>query len=416
MLGSSRERNVCTLAVELDGQLDYQTLTQQLFTDPVYGWITSLRLKIGLPFALSRWRRDDSAIPPEIELIDSDVDYRFMDKWVVPAIDPRMDSPVRISLVQQLRNQSILVVSWHHSLMDAHGCELLIRYLGCPNKSVQPLWLQDLEGDDDVAMLKRLLHDQETKKGLYEISKPPLLSLGQCSGRRPSPKHRVMRFSKQETLQISHAAESHGAGFMLSAYYLASTAKSFSILLRQRGEAENDILVPVPQDRRKRGANGPVLRNQVTFLFYRIGYANLANLASITTDLVEQMKQLMRSDAPSHYLNMMNRLQRVPGVVYRWLLKHPTQGCMASFFYSDTGDSLNGLQNFLGLSIANAIHYPPNIYPPGMTFIYTRFQGGLQITCSYMQELVTDAEMNMMMGSLRRHLLSGDGVSPESSV
>jgi hypothetical protein len=78
---------------------------------------------------------------------------------------------------------------------------------------------------------------------------------------------------------------------------------------------------------------------------------------------------------------------------------------MASFFYSDTGDSLSDFKTFYNRQVINAIHYPPNAYPPGVTFIFTRFQGALQITVSYMEEVLDNKEIEMLIQHLQSDLL-----------
>jgi len=118
----------------------------------------------------------------------------------------------------------------------------------------------------------------------------------------------------------------------------------------------------------------------------------------------------MRAESPAHYSIMLDFLRRLPGLIYRRMLKSPTQGLMASFFYSDTGDSLQDFDAMFGQSVSVAIHYPPNMHPPGLTFIFSRFQGALQVTLGYMEPEVSPAEANLLLNFLRNTLL-GDEAS-----
>jgi hypothetical protein len=148
-----------------------------------------------------------------------------------------------------------------------------------------------------------------------------------------------------------------------------------------------------------------VLGNQVSFLFYRIPNAVLNDISACTSELIEQMKSLMRSENPSHYTIMLDFLRRMPGFMYRRMLQAPTKGLMASFFYSDTGDSLQDFDELFGQPVRGAIHYPPNMYPPGLTFIFSRFQGALQLTLGYMEPDVSTAEVDLLLVSVRTALL-----------
>lgn len=176
----------------------------------------------------------------------------------------------------------------------------------------------------------------------------------------------------------------------------------------KRAPLESDMLVPIPLDRRKRGVQAPVLGNQVTFLFYRIPQAALESIGSCVTTLIAQMKDLMRSDNPRHYLIMMDFLRRVPGWLYRMQLTSPTNGQMASFHYSDTGDSLDLYDQLFACTVTNAIHYPPSMYPPGITFVFSRYRGAVQLTLGYMESILTDAELEQLLSELQLGLLGAE--------
>ena len=134
----------------------------------------------------------------------------------------------------------------------------------------------------------------------------------------------------------------------------------------------------------------------------------LLDLGQCTSELVRQMVALMRTDFPDNYLIMMDLLQRIPGPLYRLLMKSPTAGLMGSFFYSDTGDSLQDYTNLFNRKVRSAVHYPPNACPPGITFIFTRFHGTLQITIAYMESVINRAELDQLIQHLRADLLGTD--------
>jgi hypothetical protein len=84
---------------------------------------------------------------------------------------------------------------------------------------------------------------------------------------------------------------------------------------------------------------------------------------------------------------------------------------MASFFYSDTGESLQGFDQFLNISVKSAIHYPPVMHPPGITFVFSRFKGALKITLGYMEEVVSEDEVEQIIATLRSTLLNSTDVN-----
>lgn len=403
MWKASRQRNVCTLVVALGGVLELADLQQQLGQRPAYPWLCRLRLREGLPFGLAKWVFDANAHLPDIKEYLLPALGEVPDQLLAQPLDIKSGPAFVLSLLQCGDSHSVLVFTWHHALMDARGGELFVRYLGLLEPARPPVWI--LPEAPGLALKARGKIASDMKQFLYDTSALPLLSLYQGHRSRPQTVYRVLAFTPDETLVINGQARQLGAGFLPSSFYLAATAFAVAKIQRQRGGGLGDVLVPVPLDRRKRGAPGAILGNQVSFLFYRLPQALLDDVPAMTAELIAQMKALMRAESPAHYSIMMDLLRRLPGFLYRRLLKAPTKGLMSSFFYSDTGDSLQDFDRLFGLAVNGAVHYPPNMYPPGMTFIFSRCQGALQVTLAYMQADVSVPEAEQLLATVRGVLL-----------
>lgn len=403
MWKASAQRNVCIFAVTLSEPLALADLQRHLDLHPAYQWLCQLRLRQGLPFSLATWRHQPKArvAPiPEYQLEDGE---HLPDSVLAMSWDISNGPAFKVILLQLAGAGSRVVFAWHHVLMDARGGELFVRYLGLPPTEKQPEWLADKAVK--LPLKVRATIASEMKQFLYDTSVLPLLTLYQKKPAKPQLRYRVLRFTPAQTLAINARATQMAAGFLSSAFYLAATAYAVAAVQQQRGIAVDDVLVPVPLDQRKRGAQGAVLGNQVSFLFYRIPGALLNDIAACTAELIKQMKTLMRTESPQHYSIMMDFLRRLPGLLYRQMLKAPTRGLMASFFYSDTGDSLSDFTSLFGRQVSHAVHYPPNMYPPGMTFVFSRVQGALQLTLGYMQPDLADAEADALLAQLSTALL-----------
>lgn len=403
MWRSNGKRNVCTLVVTLTEHLTLEHLQHQLSQRPAYQWLCQLRLKTGVPFSLAQWRRDTEAALPAILEHPLPHGSPLPDNLLSVALDIKKQSAFKIDLLHRADAGSVLIFRWHHALMDAHGGELFIRYLGMNLPFKQSDWIA---GENRPLPLKISANiASQMKQFLYDISQLPLLTLYQKSTVKPQVCYRVLSFTAQQSHQINARAQQMGAGFLISAFYLAAVTFAVANVQKQRGAVSGDVLVPVPVDRRKRGAGGAILGNQLSFLFYRLPNAILGNVQACTTEILAQMKMLMRAQKPEQHAVMMDFLRRMPGFFYRHLLKLPTQGLMASFFYSDTGDSLQSFDALFGKTVSGAIHYPPNTYPPGMTLVSSRFQGALQLTISYMTPDINAAEVELLITSLQQALL-----------
>jgi NRPS condensation-like uncharacterized protein len=403
---SSGKGNVCSFVVEVEGHLAASALHEYLSAQPTYQWLTGLRLRRGRFFKLARWSVDISTNCPSIQEHELSATGELPDSLLNPLINPEQESSFRTDVILTASQTTLIIFSWHHALMDAHGAETFIQHLCCSESTGDQEWVKNIKPRCEHSMRERLKMVRGMKVYLYDACRLPILSLYQSKSVAPTLRHRVLRFSEAETKKIVETARQQGAGFLVSAFYLATTARAVAHIQSQRGPLQGDVLVPVPQDRRKRGAHESLVGNQVTFIFYRIPQAALSSIKKCTTELVQQITKLMRSEAPEGYLVMIGLIQRLPSGFYRWLLKSPTRGLMASFFYSDTGDSLSDFKTFYNRQVVNAIHYPPNAYPPGVTFIFTRFRGALQITVSYMEEVLDNEEIEMLIQHFQSDLLN----------
>lgn len=408
MWRSNGQRNVCTLVVTLAERLILEYLQQQLAQRPAYQWLCQLRLKTGLPFSLAQWRRDpEAALPPILEH-HLPHDSPLPNTLLSVALDIKNQAAFKIDLLHREGAGSILIFNWHHALMDAHGGELFIRYLGMNIPLKQSDWIT--RADNKLPLKIKANIAAEMKQFLYDISQLPLLTLSKKNAVKPQACYRVLSFTTQQSHQVNERAQQMGAGFSISAFHLAATTFAIAEVQQQRGTVIGDVLVPVPLDRRKRGALGAIVGNQVSFLFYRIPHAVLSDVPACTAEVLKQMKILMRSQKPEHHTIMMDFLRRMPGFFYRRMLKLPTKGLMASFFYSDTGYSLQTFNELFDQVVSGAVHYPPNTYPPGITVIFSRFQGSLQVTLSYMKPDITEIEMTLLITALQNALLGNNAL------
>ncbi len=405
MLKSSAYGNVCTLLLELSKPISETELNDFVMQQSGYRWLKQLRLNQKGLFKLPGWKHDGQV---EIDKIKTytwdgfgDLPYQSFQQQ----IELQNESPFNLLLVKSCNSSACyLIASWHHAFMDAHGGEILVQAIGINRADTTLNWQSEWE--TDLALLPKAKIAQTMKKFVYEISALPLFNLYKKSTDPIRLSYKTIQFSRQQMEIIQAQAQQAGGGLLNSAYFLAVTSYALNLIRVRRGkQCQGDVLVPVPQDRRLRGAKGPVLGNQVTFLFYRIPMHVLEDKAACTQEIIRQMTELMRSNKPQDYLYMMEFLRRIPGSLYRILMKQPTSGLMGSFFYSDTGASLDELDSFSGIKINQVMHFPPNVYPPGLTFVFSRRQRSLQISIAYMQHLVSEEELETLASLLTSGLL-----------
>ena len=134
----------------------------------------------------------------------------------------------------------------------------------------------------------------------------------------------------------------------------------------------------------------------------------MTSLKEIVSDLRNQMMDQMRARLPQSYFIMMDSMRRFPKWLYQYLVASPTKGALASYFYSDTGQSLMGLDRFAGCYVLDATHYPPNSAFPGLTIIFMRFKGCQKIIFAYPDMENMKDKMDKFESVLKRNLLGFD--------
>ena len=187
---------------------------------------------------------------------------------------------------------------------------------------------------------------------------------------------------------------------------ILNVASSIQLIVEQNLLTDKGFWIPIPQDRRRKGAFGPVLSNQVSFLFYKLFPEHLESMKVAVDSISEQMISQMRTGIPKSYNIMMDLSRRLPMWLCNRLMKAPTKGAMASFFFSDTGNSLDNFDSFLGYSVKDAIHYPPNAGYPGFTVVFMTFQQQLSVIIGYTKASADAKDIALFEETLRKDLMS----------
>lgn len=395
--------NWCSLVLQLDSPIAKEELAAAMEKSELFQWICSLRLKMNGPFRLMHWASIKPAQLPEIrEIAAADIDsVAISDLPMHP--DMRQYSPVQFSLVN-LPDKQALMFSWHHGLMDARGAETLLNSLGA---DLDP---ERAFGGSSPAFPKDWKDAVGIRTYLYEVASRHITTPAGKRERAGEQVYTTLRLSEDETRKSETTAQETGSGANATLFYLAACASVLTDLAKRKSIPLEDILVPVPQDQRKRGTPYPILPNQVAFLFYRIKADLAQSPRECVRDLAKQLMEMLRIQLPRRYAGMMNMFRWLPLSLYAVMLKAPTKGRIASFYYSDTGNSLDQLETVLGHKVTAAAHYPPNMYPSGLTFVFSRMHGKLQVTIGAMAKDYDSTQLAECREAFRS-LLTGGGDS-----
>ncbi|HRB33368.1 MAG TPA: hypothetical protein PLP93_09470 [Nitrosomonas sp.] len=395
--------NVGRFSVEVKGRLDACQLEKIINNDPIFCWLHSLRLKKQWPLQLPQWIQMQSSDPIPISIFEISQQENCIPKELFEVdIRPYLDPPFQLNLIYFEQDQTTLLFTWSHILMDAQGAEILVRHLGNAIGD-NPIQLFASE-NTKFSITEQLRQTQKARNFIFFEKRSIFISfLEKLDGKRINYYH-SLHFSETETEQIIANSRRAGARFGRSVFLLAACMHSFSDLLKRKGRINTALWVPVPQNNRKKGACGPLVGNHLSFLFYRLFPQHLETMQKTVDIIQQQMIDQMRKGIPASFSIMMDLLLRLPLRLYGVIVKSPTKGALASFFFSDTGKTLENFKIFCGLPVSNAIHYPPNSSHPGFTIIFMSFQRKLQVIIAYTETAMNKEDISCFESSLRKNL------------
>lgn len=386
--------NVSRLVMSIEGRPDWQSITNDIINNPFVQWLCTLRLQTSNFFRFPRWKQ----VGETFSDIQRHVIYteNVFDAKHVFAKDIRSDreSSLQFDFIE-MPTSSAIVFSWNHIVMDARGIETLMHAI--INK--EEITYFNTATEDNLPWKQRLVSINKVKDFLLPNVKNGISKFANEKMRKENAYH-VLQFTKEETKQIDATAQVLKVGIAKSSFYLAATQMAFA----ENNMPTEPAWIPVPQDQRRKGQLGPIMANQVSFLFYSAKPDN-DSVASLVTSFRNQMMNQMRARLQQDYHVMMDSMRRFPSWLYRHLVASPTSGALASYFYSDTGYSLEGIGAWHGCKITDATHYPPNSAFPGLTIIFMRFDDRQKVIMSYPDDDTHRRRINKLANDIRNNLL-----------
>jgi hypothetical protein len=415
MLGSN-----CRIILRLTGRPDTVRLEQHLAASPIFDWLGRTRLTRSLPTFSPRWRTEAQRAALFQEHLCNGASHDSV-AGLPPAVFVRPlradHSPVfTLDLVCHTDGAADLALSWNHTLLDAHGAELLLRHLHDGGSATPASPLPELHNPEQAELgfarlrrgyRRRLLFARNSLRLITSLSHEPLFSLlppAQAKGARRNH-YRIVTLTEAEGARAEAHCQRLNAGFRRSLFHLAATVQAVHRLAVGRGNANGAYLIPVPHNLRRPGATGPILSNQLSFLFYRIEPDQAGSMDVTIAELTRQMTEQIRNQHPASFLAAMELFKIMPPRFYVHHLGRPSGGKFATFLFSDSGETCAGMNELFGAPIEAVTHLALAPRPPGLTVILSRFRQRHSATIAWVDDCLTLAEVNDLERSLRSALL-----------
>ena len=321
----------------------------------------------------------------------------------------------RVDVVTLPDGKCLSALSWSHLLLDGKGAELFLAELGRLATGI------DLPDDTTPqAAPPRTLWQKfrQTKPaldhltGLQETGTP---SLGGPQARRGRGFYEVWTLDAAESDRVRARMEGVGAALFPFTFYVACVARAHDAVFRHRGREPRGYGISVPTQTRKRGARGPLFHNHVAVLYFHPRREHLASLETAAAAMKAQFAAMTRARISESFDTLLDLMRRVPTSVFLWIIRAQFRGEICTCFHSYTGPFAPELQEFAGGRVLNAYHLPCLGTPPGTGIFVGERDGRINVTLSWREGALDDAERRLMVRQLREDLL-GETVSLEAAA
>lgn len=374
---------------------------ESIYNSPILYWCFNTQLRSNQFFNLPYWEFNDKKNP--IEIIESKNSLEKHINETSINVNIRKEAPILIHQLNETE-QSTFVISIHHSLIDGRGMGILSKHLSestqLSNEELLQLFPQ--KSKTKQGFFRRFGTIWEMRNFVKKTTKGKISKT--IPTEKPSKiKIKFIHFSEEETQKIEHQAKLNGATFGTNFFQMACCVKIYQNYLTKDKKA---IWFPVPFDGRKRGGVQPIFNNFINFTFFRI--EEKQGLTQLVTTLKNQFNQQLNDEIPLKYTVFLNAMLRIPEKLYYLMLKTATGKKFAHFLYSSIGESAHDLKSTFDGKTKNISIIPPLTYPPGISFIFYRFNKKIQISFVYPDTLAQKVNIQKIENQLKNALLHGN--------
>ena len=414
--------NVCCAVIKLGNGFDVERLRRRIAESPIMDWLSRARIFRPVPMLFPPlWR---TSTKPKDILFEHHHQNGVADKpWLLPEVvagrelDAGRGPGVAFDVMRHADGTSHLFLSWNHTHLDARGLDFLLNHLNADEITKAAPGVQNFISPKQLGSgLSGWWPNVKQARGsvawLNESGAEPLFSLVPPGPRPASCRnhYRVIYFTEAETARVDARCQQFNCGFRRSHFYLAASLRALHTVAVQRGNKDGAYLIPVPHDTRKRGANGPIFSNHLSILFYRIEPQHAGRITDILGELSRQMTNQIRDRFPESCMAALDMFKPLPLGFYVHHLGKPTRGKIATFSFSDSGETCAGMKELWGGKILEVTHLVPAWRPPGLTVVFLRFCNRLSALLSSVDDCLSPAEVDGMERDMRKSLLEEESL------
>ena len=405
---SKKGNNVIRMCLTCSTHADAHFVEHKLKSSSIVHWLCNIQLiNSKRLFFKPKWKYVDERKNIVIHSHDANVEDEIPVEVLNRPLIIANNEFISCDRILYPSGKVVIVLSWHHALMDGRGSGFFIRSL---LKEEDNVGFAFPEPEREPGFYHYVRNMYKVKRFIQHSSRFPIGAVRKWndsdSNRVAESKLYSHTFSPEQTKKIDERALESGAKFGSTNFLLACCAIAVHRLRREKG-VNGDLWIPVPYDGRKRGGLGPIISNQIAFLFYRLSDENLDSVNDCTRLIHEQMMHQLKMDIPKKYDLLLRMMRYIPIWLYRYLTTNSSEGRVASFLFSSAGQDKWDLSNLTSSNIEKIQLIPPATVPPGLTFNFLRNNNCLTLNLLWSTAVLDQSEMEELKEVLLQ-LLAGE--------
>lgn len=306
-----------------------------------------------------------------------------------------------VSLWSTTDNEWWVAFTWLHFLFDGRGIEMLIRHLHDGNISDGRLE-NGTDRSEQPGLLERLSTAKEWSETMREWSDPTPRSLAGPLQKRPKQlRYRVDRWSSDTTERLDRFIDEELGSGIPMLFYLALSIRAHHAVFEKRGENPGQFLVPVTVNKYPDARKRPLFGTHVTFWWFRVEPEVATSFTGLLAELKRQRLELIKDEFHEQFDEAMSLTRYFPRWMNARMMRRETDGELASFFFSYTGELLPTVERFFGGGIKDMFHAPAPPASPGSSFVWSKRAGRIQLTHLFDTNAVSSREHQTALNTVR---------------
>ena len=98
-------------------------------------------------------------------------------------------------------------------------------------------------------------------------------------------------------------------------------------------------------------------------------------------------------------------MRHIPLGLYHFLTNRNSKSIFASFLYTSTGENIHDMKTLINKPINDVIIFPPQTFPPGLTFSFLRHNNVLKLNIVYSDQTINENDLEFIEKNIKELLL-----------